>query len=199
MLIKAVVPDVKMGDICLIQRKGPPLLAEVIGFTQEEVFLSPLGEMEGVGPFSEVIPTHQPLRIKVGDKLLGRVIDALGQPLDANEKGPLELDEYQSVIAAPPDPLKRVKVTEPFSTGVRCIDGVLTCGRGQRVGVFAAAGGGKSTLISMLARYAHADVNVIALIGERGREVREFIENDLGPEGMKKSVIVVSTSDQASQ
>ena len=199
MLIKAVVPDVKMGDICLIQRKGPPLLAEVIGFTQEEVFLSPLGEMTGVGAFSEVIPTHQPLRIKVGDKLLGRVVDALGQPLDAKEKGPLELDEYQSVIAPPPDPLKRVKVTEPFSTGVRCIDGVLTCGIGQRIGVFAAAGGGKSTLISMLARYAHADVNVITLIGERGREVREFIENDLGPEGMKKSIVVVSTSDQASQ
>ena len=199
MLIKAVIPDVKVGDICLVQRKGPPLLAEVVGFTQEEVYLSPLGEMTGIGPFSEVIPTHKPLQIKVGNNLLFRVINALGEPLDEKEKGPLELEEFYPVIAPPPAPLKREKVTQPFSTGVRCIDGVLTCGRGQRIGVFAAAGGGKSTLISMLARYAHADVNVIALIGERGREVREFLENDLGPEGLKKSVIVVSTSDQASQ
>ena len=199
MLIKAIVPNVKVGDICEIKRVGEPLLAEVVGFTQDEVFLSPLGEMAGVGPFSEVIPTHKPLQIKVGDNLLGRVIDALGNPLDEKEKGPLELDDSYSVITPPPDPLTREKITEPLSIGVRCIDGVLTCGKGQRIGIFAAAGGGKSTLVSMLARYAHADVNVISLIGERGREVREFLENDLGEEGMKKSVVVVSTSDQASQ
>ncbi len=199
MLIKAIVPHVKMGDICLVQRAGPPLLTEVVGFTQNEVFLSPLGEMSGVGPLSEVIPTGMPLRIKVGNNLLGRVINALGDPLDAKEKGPLELDDFYPVVNPPPDPLTRKKITKPFSLGVRCLDGVLTCGQGQRVGVFAAAGGGKSTLISMLARYAQADVNVIALIGERGREVREFIENDLGVEGMKKSVVVVSTSDQTAQ
>lgn len=199
MLIKAIVPNVKMGDICLVKRAGPHLLTEVVGFTQEEVFLSPLGEMWGIGPLSEVIPTGMPLRIPVGNNLLGRVIDALGNPLDEKEKGPLELDDYYPVVNPPPDPLKREKITKPFSLGVRCIDGVLTCGRGQRVGVFAAAGGGKSTLMSMLARYTQADINVIALIGERGREVREFIEDDLGEEGMKKSVVVVSTSDQTAQ
>ena len=199
MLIKAIIPGVKMGDICLVKRAGDPLLTEVVGFTQEEVYLSPMGEMKGIGPFSEVIPTHKPLRINVGKHLLGRVIDAFGNPLDEDTKGPLITDETYPVINAPPDPLTRQKISEPFSTGVRCIDGVLTCGRGQRIGVFAAAGGGKSTLMSMLARFAKADVNVIALIGERGREVREFIENDLGEEGMKRSIVVVSTSDQASQ
>ena len=199
MLIKAIIPGVKMGDICLVKREGDPLLTEVVGFTQEEVYLSPMGEMKGIGPFSEVIPTHKPLRINVGNNLLGRVIDAFGNPLDEATKGPLLLNESYPVINSPPDPLTRQKISEPFATGVRCIDGVLTCGRGQRIGVFAAAGGGKSTLMSMLARFAKADVNVISLIGERGREVREFIENDLGEEGLRRSVVVVSTSDQASQ
>ncbi|MES2199665.1 MAG: type III secretion system ATPase SctN [Chlamydiota bacterium] len=199
MLIKAVVPEVKMGEICLIKREGDPLFAEVIGFTQEQVFLSPLGEMSGIGPSSEVIPTKLPLHIKVGQGLLGRVLDGLGQPLDENTKGPLVLEESYPVINSPPDPLTRKKITSPLSVGVRCLDGVLTCGEGQRVGIFAAAGGGKSSLLAMLARYAKADINVIALIGERGREVREFLENDLGPEGMARSVIVVSTSDQAAQ
>ncbi len=199
LLIKAVVPEVKMGEICLIQRQGHPLFAEVVGFTQEEVFLSPLGEMSGIGPSSEVIPTKLPLHIKVGQNLLGRVLDGLGNPLDVNVKGPLELDATYPVINPPPDPLQRKPITTPLSVGIRCLDGVLTCGEGQRIGVFAAAGGGKSTLLAMLSRYAKADVNVIALIGERGREVREFIENDLGPEGMKRSVIIVSTSDQAAQ
>jgi type III secretion protein N (ATPase) len=199
MLIKAVVPHVKMGEVCLVKREGEPLLTEVVGFTKEEVFLSPLGEMYGIGPSSEVIPTRLPLHIKVGPNLLGRVLNGLGQPLDEQEKGPLILDETFSVINTPPDPLKRAMIKEPLSVGVRCIDGVLTCGKGQRVGIFAAAGGGKSTLLGMIARYAKADVNVISLIGERGREVREFIENDLGKEGLERSVIIVSTSDQAAQ
>lgn len=200
MLIKAVVPHVKMGEVCLIKRaEGEPLLAEVVGFTKDEVFLSPLGEMIGIGPSSEVIPTKLPLHIKVGPNLLGRVLNGLGQPLDEEQKGPLVLEETFSVINSPPDPLKRTMIKEPISTGVRCIDGVLTCGKGQRVGIFAAAGGGKSTLLGMIARYAKADVNVISLIGERGREVREFIENDLGEEGLARSVIIVSTSDQAAQ
>jgi len=199
MLIKAVVPQVKMGEICLIKRDPEPLMAEVVGFTKEEVYLSPLGEMYGIGPSSEVIPTRLPLHIKVGKKLLGRVIDGLGKPLDEETKGPLELTETYSVINPPPDPLHRQMITTPLSVGVRCIDGVLTCGRGQRVGIFAAAGGGKSTLLGMIARYAQADINVISLIGERGREVREFIEHSLGEEGLKRSVIVVSTSDQAAQ
>lgn len=199
MLIKAVVPQVRMGEICLIKRQGEPLMAEVVGFTKEEVFLSPLGEMSGVGPSSEVIPTRLPLQIKVGQGLLGRVVNALGEPLDTETKGPLVLTETYPVLNAPPDPLKRTMIEKPLSVGVRCIDGVLTCGKGQRVGIFAAAGGGKSTLLGMIAKNAKADVNVISLIGERGREVREFIEHSLGPEGVKRSVIVVSTSDQAAQ
>lgn len=147
MLIKAVVPQVKMGEICMIKRQGAPLMAEVVGFTKEEVYLSPLGEMYGIGPSSEVIPTRLPLQIKVGKNLLGRVINGLGEPLDEDTKGPLILDETFPVISTPPDPLKRKMIKEPISVGVRCIDGVLTCGKGQRVGIFAAAGGGKSTFL----------------------------------------------------
>ena len=199
MLIKAVVPQVKMGEICLIKREGSPLISEVIGFTKDEVLLSPLGEMSGIGPSSEVIPMQMSMRIKVGDKLLGRVLNGIGEPMDVDTKGPLELDEEQPVVGSPPDPLKREMITEPLSTGVRCLDAVLTCGKGQRVGIFAGSGVGKSTMLGMISRYAKADVNVIALIGERGREVREFIQDDLGEEGLKRSVIIVSTSDQAAQ
>ncbi len=199
MLIKAIVPNVKIGEVCLVKREGEPLRTEVVGFTRDEVYLSPLGEMTGVGPSSEVIATNLPLHIKVGPALLGRVLNGLGEPLDEDTQGPLEADEYAPVLRHPPDPLKRNRVTEPISVGVRAIDGVLTTGVGQRVGIFAAAGGGKSTLLGMIARNAVADVNVISLIGERGREVRDFIEKDLGPEGLKRSVLIVSTSDQASQ
>lgn len=198
-LIRAIVPQVKIGEICLVKRDGAPLLTEVVGFTREEVLLSPLGEMSGVGPSSEVIPTRMPLQIKVGPKLLGRVLNALGEPLDEATHGPLDCHESYPVIQHPPDPLKRKRIEEPIFVGVRCIDGVLTTGLGQRVGIFAAAGGGKSTLLGMIARNAVADVNVIALIGERGRELRDFIEKDLGPEGLARSVLVISTSDQASQ
>ena len=199
MLIKAIVPQVKMGEVCLIKREGEPLIAQVVGFTKEEVFLSPLGEMSGIGPSSEVIPLKMPLRIKVGKNLLGRVLDGLGKPLDEDTKGPLELDEDFSVMNPPPDPLTRTIITEPISVGIRAIDGVVTCGKGQRMGIFAAAGGGKSTILGMIASHAQADVNVICLVGERGREVREFLENDLGPEGLARSVVIVSTSDQAAQ
>jgi len=200
MLIKAVVPQVKIGEVCLIQREGrEPLRAEVVGFTRDEVFLSPLGEMSGIGPSSEVIPTRMPLHIKVGPGLLGRVLNGLGEPLDEGTKGPLIVEESYPIIQSPPDPLKRKRISEPISVGIRVIDGTLTTGLGQRVGIFAAAGGGKSTLMGMIARNAVADVNVISLIGERGRELRDFIEKDLGPEGLKKSVLIVSTSDQPSQ
>lgn len=199
MLIKAIVPQVKIGEVCLVKREGEPLRCEVVGFTKEEVILSPLGEMTGVGPSSEVIPTRLPLHIKVGPNLLGRVLNGLGEPIDVATKGPLETTETYPVLQSPPDPLKRQRIKEPISTGIRAIDGVLTTGIGQRVGIFAAAGGGKSTLLGMIARNAVADVNVISLIGERGRELRDFIENDLGPEGLAKSVLIVSTSDQASQ
>lgn len=200
MIIRAVIPHVKIGEICLVKREGmEPLPCEVVGFTSEEVILSPLGEMKGIGPSSEVVSTKMPLSIKIGPQILGRIVDAMGRPLDLETKGPLDLPDTIPVIRAPPDPVKRKIIAEPISVGVRALDGVLTVGLGQRVGIFAAAGGGKSTLLGMIARNAVADVNVISLIGERGRELREFIEKDLGPEGLKRSVLVVSTSDQASQ
>ncbi|MCP5492510.1 MAG: type III secretion system ATPase SctN [Chlamydiales bacterium] len=200
MLIKAVIPQVKMGEAVLIKREGEPLMAEVVGFTQDEVYLSPLGAMTGIGLSSEVIPMRLPLQIQVGPGLLGRVLNGLGQPLDTDQKGPLtDVDQTYSVMNSPPDPLKRRLIEKPMPTGVRCLDGALTCGEGQRIGIFAAAGGGKSTLLGMLARNAQADIIVISLIGERGREVREFLVNDLGEEGLARSVIVVSTSDQAAQ
>ncbi|MBS0629839.1 MAG: type III secretion system ATPase SctN [Verrucomicrobia bacterium] len=199
MLIKAVIPDVKMGEICMIKRDGDPLMAEVVGFTRDEVYLSPFGEMIGIGPSSEVIPLKMSMQIKVGKELLGRVLNGYGEAIDVEEKGPLNLTESYPVIQSPPDPLKRQLIDEPLETGVRAIDGVLTVGKGQRMGIFAGAGVGKSTLLGMIARNAVADVNVIALIGERGREVREFLINDLGEEGLKRSVVIVSTSDQTAQ
>lgn len=202
MLIKAVVPNVRIGEVCLVKRVGmEPLVTEVAGFTQNYALLSPLGEMTGISPSSEVIPTGMPLHIRAGNGLLGRVLNGLGEPIDMETKGPLvDVDETYPIFRAPPDPLHRGKLRTILSTGVRCIDGMLTVARGQRVGIFAGAGVGKSSLLGMIARNAEeADVNVIALIGERGREVREFIEGDLGEEGMKRSVIVVSTSDQSSQ
>ncbi len=199
MLIKAVVPQVKVGEVCLIKRETEPLRAQVVGFTQDEVLLSPLGDMSGVGPSSEVIPTRKPLQVRIGPGLLGRVLNGLGEPIDVDKKGPLNVSEVYPIEQNPPDPLTRKIITEPISVGVRCLDGVLTCGQGQRIGIFAGAGVGKSTTLGMIARNAEADVNVIALIGERGRELREFIEKDLGEEGMAKSVVVVSTSDQPSQ
>ena len=199
MLIRAVVPQVKMGELCLIKRDGAPLPAEVVGFTKDEVILSPLGDMKGIGPSSEVIPMRTSMHIKVGPQLLGRVLDGMGNPLDEDTKGPLTLTETFSIINPPPDPLKRQMITKPLSVGVRSIDGALTCGHGQRIGIFAAAGVGKSTLLGMIARNAVADINVISFIGERGRELREFLVHDLGPEGLKRSVVIVSTSDQAAQ
>jgi len=200
MLIKAVVPRVKIGEVCLVKRDDmPPLRTEVVGFTREEVFLSPLGDMAGVGPSSEVISTGMSLSINVGPQLLGRVLNGLGEPLDEDTKGPLETTETCSVYRDPPDPLTRRRILDHLSVGIRAFDGPLTVGEGQRVGIFAAAGGGKSTLMGMIARNAEADVNVITLVGERGRELRDFIEESLGEEGLKRSVLVVSTSDQSSQ
>lgn len=200
MLIKAVIPEVKLGEVCMIKRDGPPLAAEVVGFTKEEVLLSPLGELSGIGPSSEVIPMKLPLHIKVGPNLLGRVLNGVGDPMDEDQLGPIgDLPFTVPIIAPPPNPLIRSIIKDPISVGIRSIDGVLTCGKGQRVGIFSAAGVGKSTLLGMIAKNAVADVNVISLIGERGREVREFLKNDLQEEGLKRSVVIVSTSDQAPQ
>jgi flagellar protein export ATPase FliI len=200
LIVKAVVPGVRMGELCFIEphHSTSAIKAEVVGFRDNEVLLMPLGELEGIGLGNPVIPTGTSLTVRVGDGLLGRVLDGLGDPLDAETHGPLEYSAEYPVIAAPPAALRRRRVTNPLSVGIRSIDGLLTCGEGQRIGFFAAAGVGKSTIIGMIARNTEADVNVICLVGERGREVRDFIERDLGAEGLRRSVVVVSTSDQPS-
>ncbi|MDO8643542.1 MAG: flagellar protein export ATPase FliI [bacterium] len=200
LVAKAVVPAVKVGELCYIEPQGleKPIKAEVVGFRGNEVLLMPLGNLEGLAPGAAVMPTGNCLTVKVGPQLLGRILNGLGDPLDLDTKGPLECDEEYPVHQDPPDPLKRRRVTEPLSVGIKAIDAVCTCGEGQRIGLFAAAGVGKSTLIGMIARNASADVNVIALVGERGREVRDFIEQSLGEEGLARSVVIVSTSDQPS-
>lgn len=198
LVIKAVIPGVRVGELCFIEpyHNRPPIKAEVVGFRDQEVLLMPLGDIEGIGLGNDVIPTGGYLTVRVGDGLLGRVIDGLGEPLDADVKGPLACNEEYPVMTNPPAALKRRRVTKPISVGIRAIDGLLTCGEGQRIGFFAAAGVGKSTLIGMIARNTEAEINVICLVGERGREVRDFIERDLGEEGLKRSIVVVSTSDQ---
>lgn len=200
LVVKAVVPGVRSGELCLIEpyHGKPPIKAEVVGFKDNEVLLMPLGAIEGIGLGNAVTPTGKSLSVRVGEGLLGRVLDGLGDPLDAAERGPLQYSEEYPVMAEPPDALRRARVSKPLSTGVRAIDGTLTCGEGQRIGFFAAAGVGKSTLIGMIARNTEADINVICLVGERGREVRDFIEESLGEEGLKRSVVIVSTSDQPS-
>ena len=185
-----------VGEVCeiLLDDKGQKsVIAEVVGFKGQQVLLMPLGDLKGVGSGCKVIPTGKILTIPVGDQLLGRILDGLGNPMDG-ELAPLK--KHYSVERTPPNPLKRKRISCIMPTGVKAIDGLLTCGEGQRVGIFAGSGVGKSTLLGMISRYCEADVNVIALIGERGREVRDFIEKDLGEEGLKKSVIVCATSDQ---
>lgn len=200
LVIKARVPGVRIGELCYIRTplRDRPVKAEVVGFREQMVYLMALGELEGIGPDSEVMPTGNVMTVKVGPGLLGRVLDGLGEPIDG--KGPIEpySGEEYPVYAPPPDPMKRARVLKPFTVGIRCIDSVLTVGQGQRMGIFAAAGGGKSTLMGMIARNTEADVNVIALIGERGREVLDFIEESLGEEGLARSVVVVATSDKPS-
>lgn len=199
-IIKAVVPAVKVGELCVLRNPGDgfEIKAEVVGFAKDAALLTPIGDMFGIGGGTEVIPTGRTHMVPVGPGLLGRVLDGLGRPLDEADKGPLVADQHYPVIADAPDPLKRRLIQHPLELGVRAIDATLTCGEGQRMGIFAAAGGGKSTLLAMLVKGAAVDVTVVALIGERGREVREFIEHDLGEEGLRKSVIVCATSDKSS-
>ncbi|WP_245375551.1 flagellar protein export ATPase FliI [Paenibacillus eucommiae] len=189
-------PDVSIGDLCYIYplKSSKPLKAEVVGFRNNKVILMPLGELDAIGPGCDVVGTGKPLTVQVGHELLGKVLDGLGQPLDGSFL-PSRMANY-STNNAPGNPLARPRVLTPISVGVRCIDGLLTIGKGQRVGIFAGSGVGKSTLMGMIARNTSADVNVIALIGERGREVLDFIERDLGTEGLARSVVIVATSDQ---
>ncbi|WP_058485154.1 flagellar protein export ATPase FliI [Defluviitalea phaphyphila] len=194
--IESIGPISNVGDICFIksQNQKNSIMAEVVGFRNNKILLMPLGEMLGIGQGSIVETSKDTLNVAVGHQLLGRVLDGLGHPIDDGEI--LNLDNKYPVQNSPPHVLKRNRIKEILPLGIKAIDGLLTVGKGQRVGIFAGSGVGKSTLLGMIARNAEADLNVIALIGERGREVREFIEKDLKKEGLKKSVIVVATSDQ---
>ena len=196
LVIESQGPSVNLGDLCYIspRNEGTPIPAEVVGFRQNRVLLMPIGEMQGIGPGCEVYSAHQSLKVNVGHHLLGRILDGLGNPMD--DKGPLVVDDEYPLHSAPPHPLTRRRIERKMSVGVRAIDGLITLGRGQRIGIMAGSGVGKSTLLGMIARNTEADINVIALVGERGREVREFIERDLGEEGLKRSVVVIATSDQ---
>ena len=196
-IIKASAPNVKIGELCrLVNKKDQTeILAEIVGFSEDHALLTPMGDMIGLSSDTLVIPTGRIHSVPVGPGLLGRVLDGLGRPCDDLDL-PLNIEHHYPVYADSPNPLTRRLIQNPLPLGVKAIDGLLTCGEGQRMGIFAAAGGGKSVLLGMITRAAQADVIVIALIGERGREVREFIERDLGPEGLKRSVVVVATSDR---
>ena len=197
LVIQCSGPNVTMGDLCYVQSRLPdvePVPAEVVGFRDGFVLLMPLGETKGIGPGCQVVSAQKQLQVQVGPELLGRVIDGLGNPIDG--KGPILCKKEYPLQADPPSPLERPVIKDSLYVGVRAIDGLITMGDGQRIGIMAGSGVGKSTLLSMIARNTEADISVIALVGERGREVKEFIERDLGEEGLKRSVVVVATSDK---
>src|SRR6266853_6319052 len=187
-------PNVTMGCVCWMENQGRRVPVEVVGFTEGKVIAMPLGKIDGVRQGDILQASGRTASIGMSEQLQGRVLDGLGRPIDESPL-PLVLDR-QDLYSEPANPLSRDPIREPLQTGVRVIDGLLTTGLGQRIGICGGSGVGKSTLLGMIARYTSADINVIALIGERGREVREFIENELGPEGLKRSIIIVSTSDQ---
>ena len=194
--VEATGPASKIGDIChMYTLDGARYVrAEIVGFRDGQTLLMPFGSVEGVGLDSYVVYTGTSLRVPVGTQFVGRVLDALGDPMD--DLPPPEPDDWYPTETSPPNPLTRERITETLPLGIKAIDGMLTVGRGQRLGIFAGSGVGKSTLLGMMARYTVADINIIVLVGERGREVRDFVERDLGEEGLKKSVLVIATSDQ---
>jgi flagellum-specific ATP synthase len=195
LLIESTGPSSSVGNVCTIERAGVPVgMAEVVGFRKNQTLLMPLGPIEGIHPGLTVTDTKRPLSVSASPALLGRILDGLGNPIDS--LGPIPSRNVRPVFSRIPNPLKRKRITEPFQTGIRSIDCLTTLGKGQRMGIFAGSGVGKSVLMGMMAKNCKSDVNVIALIGERGREVREFIERDLGEEGLKRSVVIVATSDQ---
>jgi len=189
-------PGSSMGGMCEIYPKGSScsIMAEVVGFRDKRVLLMPLGSLDGIGPGSTIIARKAQPTVKVGRDLLGRVIDGMGEPLDG--KGPILAGKEAPLHGTPMNPLKKKRISEPLDLGIAAVNGALTIGKGQRMAIMAGSGVGKSVLLGMMARHTKADVNVIALIGERGREVKEFIERDLGPEGLKRSVVVAAVSDQ---
>jgi FliI/YscN family ATPase len=196
LVIESEGPLAAMGEVCRIEsgRGGESTLAEVVGFRNHRVLLMPLGELRGIQPGSDVIALGSPLQVPVGEALKGRVLNGLGHSIDG--EGPIAAEQKVSALLPPPHPLKRQRINRVFETGIKAIDAFIPCGRGQRLGIFAGSGVGKSTLLGMIASRAEADVNVIALIGERGREVREFLEKDLDDAGRRKSVVVVATSNE---
>ncbi len=198
--IESLGPDANLNDLCIIrsaENKNQVVFSEVVGFRDRKVLLMPYGSMDGIGPGAIVENTGSAFKLNVGEHMLGQVLDGLGMPLEESDNFTYDASKCTySVEAAPPDPMERKIIDEPLSLGVRAVDGLLTVGKGQRIGIFAGSGVGKSTLLGMFARNTRADINVIALIGERGREVREFVERDLGEEGMRRSVLVVATSDK---
>lgn len=187
-------PAVDIGQLCKINGKKSAILAEAVGFKDNKVLLMPLGDMGGIGPGNKVVDLGRSLRVKVNENIKGRILNGLGHPIDGREM--VDTGEEVSIYSEPPNPLTRKRIEESLTLGVKAIDGLLTIGKGQRVGIFSGSGVGKSTLMGMIARNTKADINIIALIGERGREVREFIEKDLQEEGLKRSVVIVATSDQ---
>lgn len=196
-LIEGYLPGAWLGTVCEIYPNSgeKPFQAEVVGFREKNVLMMPLGDIRGVGMGARIILLRRESTVRVGPGLLGRVLNGLGEPMDA--KGALDTVNEMNIYQPTESPLDRIPIRKPLDLGVKCINGLLTAGLGQRVGIMAGSGVGKSVLLGMIARATTADVNVIALIGERGREVREFIENDLGPEGLARSVIVCATSDQS--
>jgi len=197
LVIEATGLDVGVGELCRVTSMNDDrsVLAEVVGFNENCVILMPLGELDGLHAGCFVQPLGRSFGVDVGPQMLGRILNGLGHPIDG--QGPIAAEQRVPLAAEPPNPLHRSIIDEPLETGVRAIDGMLTIGRGQRVGIFAGSGVGKSTLLGMVARHAKADVNVIALLGERGREVRDFLEHSLGKEGLARSVVIVATGDQA--
>lgn len=194
LVVEARVQGVSIGELCYIQvADDKQIRAEVVGFKEDKVLLMPLGGLGGIRPGSRIYASGHPIQVKVGMGLLGRILDGLGEPMD--DKGELDYETLYGIDQDPPDPVKRPRISKVLKAGVKAIDGALTLGRGQRIGIFAGSGVGKSTLMGMLARNCEADVNVISLIGERGREVKDFIEESLGEEGLRKSVVICATSD----
>jgi flagellum-specific ATP synthase len=198
LVLESEGPKAKIGEICHLVNKNGKVIStsEIVGFRNNQILSMVLGDLIEIEPGTKIVATGETLKIKVGDALLGRVLDGLGNPIDG--KGEIQSSKKRSVYASPPSPLQRQRITTPVATGIKAIDGLLTLGKGQRIGIFSGSGVGKSTLLGMIARKTSADINVIALIGERGREVREFLEKDLGEEGLNRSVVVVATSDAPS-
>lgn len=196
LVIESIGPSASLGEVCSIKSRNDETicLTEVVGFKNNLVLSMALGDVNKISLGCEIVATGKTFSIPIGRKLLGRVIDGLGRPIDG--KGWIEAEEMRSIYNQSPSPLERQRINQPIATGVRAIDALLTCGKGQRIGIFAGSGVGKSTLMGMIARHTNADVNVIALVGERGREVRDFIEKELGEEGLSRSVVVVATSDK---